>query len=177
MQTNWYVITGGPGSGKTTLINELQKRGHKTVEEAARLLIEQKLAQGLTLGQIRSDEMSFQEQVFAHKQKQHLALSGDEITFLDRGFHDTVAYMKHFKLQVPKPILDVCKHTRYKRVFVLDMLSYARDSARIEDEDTAQKLHKALIDVYQAYGYEITVVPPMPLAQRVKTIESIALSS
>jgi predicted ATPase len=29
-QTNWYVITGGPSSGKTTTINILTARGYKT---------------------------------------------------------------------------------------------------------------------------------------------------
>ena len=35
-ETNWYVLTGGPGSGKTTTINSINKRGYKTTIEHAR---------------------------------------------------------------------------------------------------------------------------------------------
>ena len=35
-QTNWYVITGGPGSGKTTTVNLLKERGYITTFEHAR---------------------------------------------------------------------------------------------------------------------------------------------
>ena len=35
-QTNWYVITGGPGSGITTTVNLLKERGYITNFEHAR---------------------------------------------------------------------------------------------------------------------------------------------
>ena len=31
--TNWYVITGGPSTGKTTLINMLKEEGYNTTIE------------------------------------------------------------------------------------------------------------------------------------------------
>ena len=37
-KTYWYVITGGPGSGKTTMVNLLKARGHKTTIENAELM-------------------------------------------------------------------------------------------------------------------------------------------
>jgi predicted ATPase len=37
----FYTITGGPGSGKTSLINELQKRGYRCMAEVARQLIQE----------------------------------------------------------------------------------------------------------------------------------------
>src|SRR6185312_6669514 len=44
-----YVLTGGPCAGKTTVILELQKRGYHVLEEAARSVIDEMLAQGKTL--------------------------------------------------------------------------------------------------------------------------------
>lgn len=35
-QINWYVITGGPGSGKTTTAHLLKERGYTTTFEHAR---------------------------------------------------------------------------------------------------------------------------------------------
>jgi predicted ATPase len=36
---NRFVITGAPGTGKTTLVEGLSKEGFKTCEEAARLVV------------------------------------------------------------------------------------------------------------------------------------------
>ena len=35
----FFVITGGPGVGKTTLLNALSTNGYKTIPEAARTII------------------------------------------------------------------------------------------------------------------------------------------
>ncbi len=38
---NFYVISGGPGVGKRTLLKELQKKGYTIVPEVARDLIKE----------------------------------------------------------------------------------------------------------------------------------------
>ena len=65
-QTNWHVITGGPGTGKTLLINMLAKLGYATVSEAAREIIDHGLAKGQTLQQIRGNEQEWQSKILAH---------------------------------------------------------------------------------------------------------------
>ena len=46
VQTNWYVITGAPCSGKTTLIEQLADKGYRTIPETARLYMENEMAAG-----------------------------------------------------------------------------------------------------------------------------------
>ena len=46
--SSWYVITGGPSTGKTTLLEELAKRGYKTIPEVARVVIDEGIAAGKT---------------------------------------------------------------------------------------------------------------------------------
>ena len=36
---NFFLLTGGPGVGKTTLIEELRRRGERVVEETHRRII------------------------------------------------------------------------------------------------------------------------------------------
>jgi predicted ATPase len=45
---NYFVIIGGPGAGKTSLIAELGRRGYASVEEAGRAIIRQQRAIGGT---------------------------------------------------------------------------------------------------------------------------------
>ncbi len=43
-KTNYFILTGGPGSGKTTTLNELAHRGFLTVPEVARAIIQKQNA-------------------------------------------------------------------------------------------------------------------------------------
>ena len=61
IQTNWWVITGGPSTGKTALLEELAKRGYQTKPEAARVYIDDEISHGMTIDQIRINESKFQE--------------------------------------------------------------------------------------------------------------------
>ncbi len=40
---NLYILTGGPGAGKTTILAELENRGFRTVPEIARQLIQEQV--------------------------------------------------------------------------------------------------------------------------------------
>lgn len=49
IQTKWNVISGAPCSGKTTLIEQFESKGYRTVPETARQFIENQIARGKTL--------------------------------------------------------------------------------------------------------------------------------
>jgi predicted ATPase len=150
---NWYVITGGPATGKTTLLAELEKLGHVVVPEAARTLIDQALAKKITVKELRSDEKHFQENVVRLKEKIESEHDTNVLTFFDRGIHDTLAYMRYYNFKVEKWIERLMKKTRYKKVFLLDPLpTFHNDYARTEDYDFTKRLHKILDNVYSDYG-------------------------
>jgi predicted ATPase len=163
---NWYVVTGGPSSGKTTLMEVLKSRGFNTIKETARYHIENKLAKGISLENIRKEEKKFQEAVFRQKKIIHDSLSTDAVTFFDRGYHDTIAYLNYYEFKVSKFISEVCKNNTYKKVFVLDMLPYEKDEARIESIEIANGLHNALMQAYKDYGHETIKVPVLSVGAR-----------
>ena len=59
-KTNWYVITGGPGSGKTTTVNLLSARGYKTTIEHARHYLDTQRQTGRTVEEVRRNQAQFQ---------------------------------------------------------------------------------------------------------------------
>ena len=90
-KNNWYVVTGGPCSGKTTLLQYLKSLGYHVEFEIARLYIDQELKKGKTLGEIRKNEAGFQMEVLKRKIKLEKTLSQQEQIFLERGIADSVA--------------------------------------------------------------------------------------
>lgn len=46
MSDRFFVVTGGPGSGKTSLITELARRGFHTIPESGRVIIREEMQSG-----------------------------------------------------------------------------------------------------------------------------------
>lgn len=162
----WYVLTGGPCAGKTTLLTELSKRGYKTVPEAARTYIDQERANGKTLEVIRSDEGAFQHALIPMKVSAEQNASKDDVTFFDRGMHDSLVYFSYAGISHHPELDEALTHSRYRKVFVLDMLPYEKDDARTENYDTASQIHLDLKTAYEKAGMEVVEVPVMPVAER-----------
>src|SRR3989344_1995827 len=91
-KTNWYVITGGPSSGKTTTVNLLKERGYKTTIEHARHYIDTGRVAGKTVEEIRANQLAFQHSVLDMQIAQERELSPDDTVFLDRAIPDAFAY-------------------------------------------------------------------------------------
>ncbi len=168
-QTRWCVITGAPCSGKTTVINALKKRGCRVVPEAARAFIDDQLARGLDLTEIRSDALVFERHILMEKIRTECQLPVDETIFLDRAVPDSIAYFLHAGLDPDEPT-KTSRRFKYRRVFFMDRLPCATDSARMEDDATAASLEIALKKSYAGLGYHLTRIPVLPVKLRVDLI-------
>ena len=96
--TNWYVITGGTSSGKTTTVNLLNDRGYKTTIEHARHYLDTQRADGKTVKEVRDHQTQFQRGVLNMQIEQEGSLSPDEVVFLDRAMPDALAYYRFLDL-------------------------------------------------------------------------------
>lgn len=165
--TNWYVITGGPGSGKTTIVNLLNKRGYETTIEHARHYLDTKLADGKSVEEVRNHQRVFQLGVLDMQIEQEKSLSPDDLVFLDRAIPDALAYYRFLNIPPDEKLLRALKTVSYKKVFILDCLPLIRDYARNEDEAAQLKIHALLTDVYKSLPFPVVHVPIMPPEERV----------
>jgi predicted ATPase len=169
-ETNWFVITGGPSAGKTTTISLLKSRGYATAPEMSRTIIEEEMARGRELADIRADGDAFQMQILHRQQQLEASLNPDDVVFLDRGLPDGLAYERFLGL-TPNPELVAASTTaRYRKVFVLDLLPIHDDGGRIENEHEQREIQKQLLATYRELGFDVVTVPVMTLDERAQYI-------
>ena len=169
IKTNWYVITGAPSSGKTTVINMLEGQGFKVIHEVARQFITEKLEQGITIDEIRDNRVSFQRELLQAKQNIENSLQPQTKMFLDRALPDSLTYYRLNGLD-PNDILAHCLQYQYAKVFFLEKLPFQEDDVRTENEESANYLNQWLKHDYESLGYQVINVPVMQPSERVRFI-------
>jgi predicted ATPase len=168
MQTPpWYVLTGGPSAGKTTLIAELASRGHQTVNEAARAYIEEQVAAGKTYAEVRADEAAFQKALVDRKREIERNLSRSETIFFDRGIPDSAAYYELIGLPIDEILRDALLKCAYRKVFLLELIPFEKDAVRKESPEDAARLNILLRKSYENLGFPVIDVPVLPIEKRV----------
>ncbi|MFJ6114182.1 AAA family ATPase [Agrococcus sediminis] len=168
--SNWYVITGGPSSGKTTTVNLLHERGYATTVEHARHYIDLQRIEGRSVEEVRGRQREFQCGVFAMQLEQEASLDPDETVFLDRALPDSLAYHRFLDLEPHAQLLDALPRVSYRKVFILDLLPLAPDYARIEDAAAQSRIHALLTEVYRELPSPVVTVPVLSPADRVAFI-------
>ena len=83
------VLTGGPCCGKTSLINEFEKRGYNVMHEKAREIIEE--SETINLDYLHRE-------IVIRQGREENGIEG--LVFLDRGLVDVVGYCNFHKINV-----------------------------------------------------------------------------
>jgi predicted ATPase len=169
------VFIGGPGTGKTTLINALAARGYNVFEEISRQVT--KAAQEEGVSQLfLTEPLLFSQKLLEGRVNQFNAAAENSknLVLYDRGIPDVLAYMDYAGQTYPQSFVEACKKHRYDRVFMLPPWEeiHEEDNERYEDFATATALHDFLVKTYTYYGYAPINVPRCPVAQRIDFIET-----
>src|SRR3546814_11499094 len=114
-----HVVTGGPGSGKSTLIDALAAAGFATSPEVGRAIIRKEMAAGGTaLPWV--DHLAFAEKMLVREVAAHdAALAAAGPVVLDRGVPDVVGFLRISGLAVPSALERAARTCRHNpRVFI-----------------------------------------------------------
>ena len=147
-----YVITGGPGFGKTSLINKLSDRGFNVCHEEARALLS-------GLSDIPRD---FEQKLAGLRLKFLLSSDPDKIAFSDRGLPDQIAYSCYKNKQPSKFIVELVSSNKYAPiVFITPPWEniYTKDNTRKENFEESCHIHNHIIKAYLKYGYQPIDLP------------------
>ena len=167
--SRFFVITGGPGSGQSTLIDALAARGFARTIEAGRAIIQEQVASGG--GALPwSDPAAFAEAMFACELRSYdEAIQRDGVVFFDRGIPDVAGYLRLMNLTVPARIDAAVRSHRYNaRVFVAPPWPeiFAQDAERKQTLDVAEQTYHTLTATYAGYGYALVELPRAGVAER-----------
>lgn len=156
------VITGGPGTGKSTLINELIKRGYTCLEEISRQVTLDAQKKGIDQ-LFLTEPLLFSELLLKGRLSQFEQANQlkTPITFFDRGIPDVLAYMNYIGDTYPDYFVNACENALYNTVFILKPWEaiYKSDNERYENFNQALQIHEHLVQTYQHYNYNLIDVP------------------
>jgi predicted ATPase len=175
MAKQLYIITGGPGSGKSSVIDALAKEGVSHMPEAGRAIIQDQVEiGGDALPWV--DRVAFANLMLAWEMRSYReasTLHGPVI--FDRGIPDVIGYLRLCGLSVPEFMIRAAEIRRYaKRVFIAPYWPeiFSQDAERKQTLAEAQATHDAMTEVYTELGYELVPLPLMPIPDRVSFIRS-----
>jgi len=162
------VISGGPSSGKTSIIKELENEGNCCFHEISRELIKKAQAKGIEQPFLENPEQFSKDLLEARIKQFHDAEKLTVDVFYDRGVHDIVGYMHYGKQKIPKLFKEACTVSNYDKVFLLPPWGdiHVMDSERYETFEQAKEIYKCLYKAYSDEGYTIVEVPKGTVLER-----------
>ncbi|PKR87929.1 ATPase [Pleomorphomonas diazotrophica] len=157
-----FVVTGGPGAGKSTLIEALARRGVGTMPEAGRAIIRDQVAIGgaaLPWG----DRALYTELMLGWELRSYHeaeAMAGPVV--LDRGIPDVAGYLTLIGFEVPDHVEAAARRFRYNRkVFLAPYWEaiFTGDAERKQDKAEAEATARTVAATYVRLGYELVELP------------------
>lgn len=165
----FFILTGGPGAGKTTLVEEIKARGYATTEEAGRGVIRREMQRdGDALPWIdreRFAKLMFEWELTSYRQAERQ----DGPVIFDRGLPDTIGYLRLEGLEVPVWMEEQAWRLRYnRRVFIAPPWKeiFSGDEERRQSWEVAVRTFEVMAETYAGLGYDLVELPRMPVTER-----------
>jgi predicted ATPase len=160
-----FPVTGGPGSGKTTVLRELAKVGFQPAPEVAGQIIQEQMrSAGTALPWLnRTVYTGLVRERSIGSYLQHTP--AQEPTFCERGIPDTLGFARLIDLREDDQVSSIqmaCRQCRYALLlFVAPPWKeiHRTDSQRKQDFEEAVRTFDRMAEIYRCCDYELTELP------------------
>lgn len=161
------VVTGGPGAGKTALLEALGALGHAVVPEVARQVIAERKAAGLSH---RPAPMDFAKVILDRDVLQYESVGPERgLVFFDRSLLDSLSMLWQLgAVSESEVVACLARYPYHPTAFILPPWReiYRTDDERDQTFDEAVTVYRALRDWYTRCGYNLLEVPTGTVANR-----------
>ena len=167
------VISGGPGTGKSTVISFLEELEYKCMPELSRTVTREAQKRGVDQ-LFLEDPLVFSELLLNGRINQYRMAEEmhDELVFFDRGIPDVMGYLDYLGVSYPEIYRLKSAELRYSKVFMMPPWEkiYRTDNERYESYQQSMKIYEDLKSTYVRLGYEIEIIPLASVENRVEFI-------
>ncbi|MEO7223561.1 MAG: AAA family ATPase [Devosia sp.] len=170
--SRFVIISGCSSGGKSTLLDELARRGHATVPEPGRRVVRDELASGGT-ALPWSDTGAFVDRIVALARADYRHAAGSPgWTFFDRGLFDAVSALGQVSGTGIRPEL-LADYPYHRQVFLTPPWPeiYLTDTERQHGLAEAEIEYHRLAREYPALGYDVVILPKLSVAARADFVE------
>lgn len=167
-----FVITGGPGFGKSVLIEKLHELGYQVGSEIARQMITQQISEGGVLLPWK-DVAEFEKLVIEKRVEFIKSVDINSTAFSDRGLPDQAAFSWYKGKEISPQLNVALGENRYaKKVFLTPPWPqiFQNDQIRTETYEEAERIHQFIVKAYLNYGYELIELPFVSPDERIEFI-------
>lgn len=175
MPDHLHVITGGPGSGKTSLINALAIEGIRHMPEAGRAIIQDQVEIGGT-ALPWGDREAFAALMLGWEMRSYReAIGVPSPIIFDRAIPDVVSYLRLCGLPVPASAIKAAEQRRYaNKVFIAPPWPaiFEQDTERKQTLAEAEATYHAMVDAYTGFGYELVALPLASVKERASFVRN-----
>jgi predicted ATPase len=176
----FFVVTGGPGSGKTAVVDALAAAGYAVCAESARRIVRDQLAIGGSALPWR-DRALYAELLLSSEVRSHrLACDERGVVVFDRGLPDVVAMSRLAGREVPRHFERAAEQYRYNaRVFIAPPWReiFVRDGERKQSFADAARAYEVVAETYTRCGYELIELPRVSVVDRAEIVADAALGT
>lgn len=171
--TTPIVLTGGPGAGKTAVIEHIAHLGFRCCQEVGRQVIQSQVEQGGKAVPWQ-DKAAFRDRMLFAEQANLARVADHEGTvFFDRGLVDVYGYSRLEGLTVPPSLVSACEAHRYHDpVFLFPPWKaiFTNDKERKQSFAEAVATFEIMQTAYRHFGYTPMEVPRAPVHIRAEFI-------